>query len=435
MRRLLLSALFPFALAAQTPCLSPLAPKITPCKATTDEIVATIDGQPIKFADLDEDTRKSMEGLESKIAEARKQAAREEMDDVLLAREAARRNASVGQLIYNEVVMKTARPTEEDVKREIESRPNRYKRGAEDSEWAAGNLFDRRLEAREKAFIASLKKPSPLKLEPGAHVEAAALEARISALEDQKTSVDRIVHDRLLAAEAKKRGVTPEELTRTEVTAKVTKKDDGFEEWELGQKFDARLREGHDIKLLFVIPKRPMLAVDDPHSPQRGSGTVTLVEFGDFECPPCGKMWPIVEQALEPFGDRVRYVFRQNPLSMHPRAWKAAEAALAANAQGKFFPYAQILFAHQNALDVASLKKYAREAGLDAKQFDGDLDSGRFGADVAADKHAGSRAGVIGTPMFFINGVRGGDEVYSLEGMRAAIDAELKQSAAAATQR
>src|SRR5438045_7242387 len=269
------------ALLEQTPCPSPLAPKITPCRATSDDIIATLDGQPIRFGDLDENTRKGMDGLAATIANERKGAAREEVDDALLAREAERRKVTVGQTIYPEVMLKTARPTEEDVKREIESHPNRYKRGAEDSHWAAGNLYDARLAAAEKELIAGLEKAAPLQLEPGAHVEAAALEARVSVLEDQKSNVDRIVHDRLLAAAARKRGVTPEELTRSEVTAKMKKPGDGFDEWELGQKFDARLREGHDIKMLFAIPKRPVLAVDAPAAPARGSGTVTLVEFGD----------------------------------------------------------------------------------------------------------------------------------------------------------
>src|SRR5262249_27245355 len=158
--------------------------------------------------------------------------------------------------------------------------------------------------------------------------------------------------------------------------------DDGFEKWQLEKKFDDILREGHVIKMMFEIPKRPPVAIDNRGAPSKGpaGATVTLVEWGDFQCPPCGRMWPIVEEALEPFGDRVRYVFRQSPLTFHPYAWKAAEAAMAAHAQGKFFPYAKILFTNQKALDVASLKKYARDAGLDGARFDRDLDSGRYAA-------------------------------------------------------
>jgi protein-disulfide isomerase len=133
----------------------------------------------------------------------------------------------------------------------------------------------------------------------------------------------------------------------------------------------------------------------------------------------------IVEEALQPYETRVRYVFRQFPLSMHPFAWKAAEAALAANAQGKFFPYERILFANQKQLDVASLKRYASEAGLDRKRFDDDLDSGRFARDVIEDRRDGMRAGVRGTPMFFINGAMLPDEGYSVEGMRKALESAL----------
>jgi protein-disulfide isomerase len=193
----------------------------------------------------------------------------------------------------------------------------------------------------------------------------------------------------------------------------------------LEKAWDARLREGHAIRLLFDVPKRPPLSVADDRAPATGpkKASVTLVEWGDFQCPPCGAMSHVIEDVLRSHGDRVRFVFRQFPLSIHPNAWKAAEAALAANAQGRFFPYEHILFANQNSLDVASLKKYARDAGLDAKRFDHDLDSGRFAGDVASDKRRGTRAGVRGTPMFFINGVLGGDDVYTLEGMRAALDA------------
>lgn len=148
---------------------------------------------------------------------------------------------------------------------------------------------------------------------------------------------------------------------------------------------------------------------------------VTIVEWGDFECPPCGIMAAVVDEAIRPYGPRVRYVFLQFPLTMHKSAWKAAEASLAAHAQGKFWEYAHVLFANQKALDVASLKKYAVQAGLDTKRFETDLDSGRFAAEVLDQKKRGIRAGVAGTPAFFVNGVQLGVEGYSVEGIRAAV--------------
>jgi hypothetical protein len=455
-------AFLALAVFAQTkdvaPCAATLAAKITPCAQPSSDVpadaVATLDDAPIRLADLDETTRKKVEGLDSAVAAARARALREEIDDILITREAARRGLTTGRLIYGEVITKTARPTEADVKREIAEHPAKYKDPAEDSDWAAGVLFDRRLASREKEFIAKLEKRSRIKHTPGLHVEVAEADARIDAMTDEKDAVEKVIHQRLLAAEAARRGVSPEEATRAEVTAKIPSLSDAelkaeWEKWkwmygedfekarsnvadsikqqrtaDLEKAWDARLREGHAVRLAFEIPVRPPLSVADARAPATGpkNAPVTLVEWGDFQCPPCGGMSHVIEDVLRSHGDRVRFVFRQYPLSIHPNAWKAAEAALSANAQGKFFPYAHILFANQNSLDVASLKKYAREAGLDTTRFEHDLDSGRFAGDLASDKRRGTRAGVRGTPMFFINGVPGGDDVYSLEGMRAALD-------------
>ena len=417
-----------------------------------------LDMTPIRVADLDEATRKKIEGLTAAIAAARDKALRESTEDLLLEREAKRRGVRAGDLLYKEVVLKTTRPSEQDVAAEIAAHPEKYKSGKEDSEWAAGTLLDRRLAAREKEFIGGLEKRFAVKAGSNAHVDVAVADVRIRAMKDQQAAVDRVIHDNLLGAEAARRGITPAELTQTEVAAKIAPPTDAElkAEWEKWKKFygddfekaraevtasvaeakktaresafDSELRAGHSIRLLFEIPSRPALTIDVTRAPAEGpkDAPVTLVEWGDFECPPCGAMSTVVDEALKPYAGRVRYVFLQSPLSMHPHAWKAAEAALAAHAQGKFFPYARTLFANQKALDVASLKKYASDIGLDRSKFDKDLDSGRFAGEVLTQRRLGVRAGVLGTPMFFINGVRGGDDVYSLEGMRAALEAAGK---------
>src|SRR4029077_10293626 len=105
---------------------------------------------------------------------------------------------------------------------------------------------------------------------------------------------------------------------------------------------------------------------------------VTVVEFGDFECPACGQMKPMVEEALRPHGDRVRLGFRQFPLRMHPHARLAAEASLAANAQGKFWPYYDALYANQKSLEEAALVEMARQLGLDDQRCADDLKRHRF---------------------------------------------------------
>jgi protein-disulfide isomerase len=119
----------------------------------------------------------------------------------------------------------------------------------------------------------------------------------------------------------------------------------------------------------------------------------------------------------------VKLVVRDFPLPMHANARKAAEAANAANAQGKFFEYADLLFKRQNALDPASLKKYATELGLDRVRFDAALDSGKYAAEVKHDINDGQLYGVDSTPAIFVNGIALTE--MSVEALRALVDRGL----------
>ena len=188
--------------------------------------------------------------------------------------------------------------------------------------------------------------------------------------------------------------------------------------------FYSRLRAAASVHLSLVEPAPVVLALPT-QGPSRGRLTapVTIVEFADFECPPCGRMYLALEETMKPYGDRVRLVFRQFPLAMHPHAPQAAEAALSANAQGRFWEFADRLFRNQKALDEASLVKYAQECGLDTVRFERDLQTESYAASVVHDIREGRRFGLKGTPTFFINGVR----LQSLgpEGFRQAIDSAL----------
>ena len=165
------------------------------------------------------------------------------------------------------------------------------------------------------------------------------------------------------------------------------------------------------------------VSVDD--DPVRGpaSAAVTIVEFTDFQCPSCAAMHPVIEEVLKSYGSKVRFVVRDFPLAMHADARKAAEAANAAHAQGKFFEYAALLFKGQKELDVPSLKKYASELGLDRARFDAALDSGKFAAEVRHDIAQGELYGVGATPTIFINGVMLTE--LTSDALRAAIDRAL----------
>jgi protein-disulfide isomerase len=146
---------------------------------------------------------------------------------------------------------------------------------------------------------------------------------------------------------------------------------------------------------------------DTDHRSGPDDAPVTLVEYGDFECPHCGAAYPIVEGVRRRMGARLRFVFRHFPLKeMHPHAMHAAEAAEAAGAQGKFWPMHGMIFEHQDALEDADLVRYAKALHLDGKRFTSELDSEARAERIREDIRSGIRSGVNGTPTFFINGVR-----------------------------
>jgi len=133
---------------------------------------------------------------------------------------------------------------------------------------------------------------------------------------------------------------------------------------------------------------------------------VTVVEFSDFQCPYCSRAATAVDQIKEKYGTRVRFVFRQFPLPMHENARGAAEAALAANAQGKFWEFHDKMFQNQSKLTRDSLEGFAKEAGLDVAAFKKALDSKTYAAEVDSDMKLGESVAVNGTPTMFINGAR-----------------------------
>jgi Na+/H+ antiporter NhaA len=137
------------------------------------------------------------------------------------------------------------------------------------------------------------------------------------------------------------------------------------------------------------------------------SAPVTLVEYGDYECPYCGQAEVVIRQLLEEFGDELRYVWRHLPLNdVHPNAQMAAEATEAAGAQGAFWPMHDRLLAAQDELTVRDLKRHAEQLGLDVERFSDDLRNREYAERVTDDVASADSSGVAGTPSFFINGQR-----------------------------
>ncbi len=143
-------------------------------------------------------------------------------------------------------------------------------------------------------------------------------------------------------------------------------------------------------------------------APVRGSvlAPVTVVLFSDFECPYCVKLEATLKQLEDSYHGRIKIAYRMKPLPMHEHARLAAKAAIAADAQGKFWAYHDVLVAHRDALDLASLQKYAADVNLDVARWSRDLDDPKTEARVAADEAAAEKLGVKGTPTVFVNGRR-----------------------------
>jgi protein-disulfide isomerase len=151
---------------------------------------------------------------------------------------------------------------------------------------------------------------------------------------------------------------------------------------------------------------------------------VTLVEYGDFECPYCGQAEPVVRELVAEFGDDLAFVFRHLPLAdVHEHAELAAEATEAAAAQGRFWEMHDVLLANQGALTLEHLLAYARELGLDVERFSADLTSRRHALRVTRDIASAEESGVAGTPTFFINGRRHHGP-YDLDSLTAGIRLE-----------
>ncbi len=431
------------ALAQDAPCAVTKTTSLPPCDAPApkaEPALATLDGTPFAAADLDADLQKRIAGADAAAAEARRAALGAEIADVRLHLEAERRGVSFRDYWESEVLRKTPAPAEADLKAEFERA----------KAWFPGKRFEDlrpRIESvalaaararREAEVAASLKErypavpgtdPDATGLAPGTvlatvggrkitavsaatRLDAAAYGVRRSLHYEEVEALENLARARVLKAEAEKRGVTAEAL----------------------EKERANLGEGHTLKILRELPAPPALALDVSGSASRGpaGAPVTVVEYADFECPHCAKAWESAETALRPYGDRVRYVFRNFPLPHHERALKAAEAGLAANAQGRFFELATLLFRNQKVLDVPSLRTYAAEAGCDPARFAADFDSGRFATDALLELRDGERVGVDGTPMFFVNGVWLKWESTDVAGIRDAVDAALAKARRAA---
>jgi protein-disulfide isomerase len=171
------------------------------------------------------------------------------------------------------------------------------------------------------------------------------------------------------------------------------------------------------------------------HSEGSADAAVTLVEYGDYECPHCGMAYPIVKEVQRRLGKQLRFVFRNFPIpDSHPHAIHAAEAAEAAAAQGHFWPMHDMLYEHQRKLLDRHLVEYAKTLGLDGDRFQREMAAHVHAPRVREDVTSGIESGVRGTPTFFINGVKY-TESWDADALTEALENAVRSRADGASKR
>ncbi|MBI3782362.1 MAG: thioredoxin domain-containing protein [Deltaproteobacteria bacterium] len=265
------------------------------------------------------------------------------------------------------------------------------------------------------------------------HVKAKMLQVESQRFQVLSEGLDELIATELFEQEAKARSIAVADLVKQEVEAKVKSPSDDeikkvYEEnkdelegqtletvkpqivqylrqQQLAERNEAFINELRKKYKTTVALKPPVVNVSDGGRTARGKigAPITIIEFSDYECPYCKRAFTTVEQVLKTYGDKIRFVHRDFPLPFHESARPAAEAALCANAQGKFWEYQDKLFPSED-LSEAKLKSLAKDVGLDTGKFDDCLTKKPNGATIDKDVADGTEAGVNGTPAFFING-------------------------------
>lgn len=271
-----------------------------------------------------------------------------------------------------------------------------------------------------------------------------SVSAQLAELEQKRHALianrlDELIGERLLTREAKRRGISVEQLLKEEVHAKTPEVTDAevsafmtqnrarlpragdetqlrLKVWDLlrsqrvGERraaYVATLRARSQVVTSLPEPPSPRLQLSSDTSFVRGLGAapVVIVEFSDFQCPFCKGASRTITQLLDMYRGKVKWVFRDFPIeSLHPTAPRAHEAARCAGAQGKFWEYHDLLFERSPRHAPEELRQYAGELGLDGAAFARCLDSGRYRGEITRDIQEGTRVGVRSTPTFFING-------------------------------
>jgi len=297
-----------------------------------------------------------------------------------------------------------------------------------------------------------------LRVRAGENLDRVDMQARLVKSSIIQATLDSILNERVVQEEAKKQGKTVDELVLAEAGIGVNPTDADVAAWykanpertggralaaiapqiadylrserkkEAAEHLTDRLNKERRVSVNFVPYRLPFNNEGAP-TIGKADAPVKLVEFSDFQCPFCNRFYPTLKKVEQKYGDKVQIVYRQYPIpSLHANAFKAAEASLCANEQGKFWEMHDLMFEEQSRLLVSDLKEKAVRLGMDKNKFDKCMDTGRFTEQVQNDMREGNRIGINGTPAVFINGVELKGGAVPFETVAKAIDKELERS-------
>ena len=472
---------------SQTPPASPAAPQPADCACESQslpETLATVNGVKISTNDIKKATVDQVTQLQQQVIEARKHELDLMINSKLLALEAKKRGVTTTKLLEQEVVAKVKRPGQVEAQAFYDQNKARIRGEFKDVvEDIVSYLYEQAQQQEAKKLADSLRAANEVKVfvtevtpsrtaADRARVVATIKGEKLTAadVEDslvplifdvqeqvyklRKDELELSINDTLLAQEAQKRQITTNALLDAEVKPKpvtdeqvqafydqnkervsgdFTQTKDAIRQYleqiqvrQAERTFVEKLRAAATIQSFLVAPESPVFAISTTDQPSLGKADapVTIVAFTDYQCPSCAAMHPELERLVKEYGDKVRLVTRDFPLSQHAEAFKAAEAAEAARDQGKYWEYIQILLRNQSALTVDKLKGYASELALDRTKFDSALDSGKFAESVQRDIDDGMKLGINGTPAIFINGRRVSAKGY--DELKSIVDAAFK---------
>ncbi len=417
-----------------------------------DDVLATATGRTFKLRDLSPEVQKAVANLPLSIATARTDLFAQFVNQRLIDLEAASLGVSSGKFIWNEKA-KVKLPTEAEIKAVYDA--NQQALGGRPLPEVREQIVDYlRADPQQKMFAALFARlRTKFKFSAGKDVNALNLTpadviatlngkpATVREFEDFAATELRegqadlgdiitddltdVIRNALIADEAKAAGIDAGTFIAREITNKM--KDFSDEErTNLEDALAQRLFAKYQVKIIYAVPEAPIENVSADDDPALGAANapVKVIMFSDFQCSACAATHPMLKRVIAGFDGKVRFVVRDFPLeSVHGNSFDAARAAGAANAQGKFFEYIELLYKNQGALDAGSLKKYAAQIGLNAAQFDIDFNSERTAAEVRKDMADGEALGISGTPTIFVNGRRVRN--ISPESIASAIEAAI----------